>query len=222
MGHYKILMNSSEEEFDEISTLSEQLNQSMLQSNATITEVLMQNNFLQDFCQRLLTKYNRERQRTCQLESALNATNVALEHTKLLLSTAETKLAAFRVSPKDVPEAIQSLEACIMQKLTPEIATIMREKLGRVKDAVQKICSEKDYFKQEFEGMLESAMTTVRCRNCRKLFIPKNNSSSACVYHPGKLHYYSCFGCGDDAYFTCCNRCSVCSPGCRTGSHFGP
>ena len=70
MGHYKILMNSSEEEFDEISTLSEQLNQSMLQSNATITEVLMQNNFLQDFCQRLLTKYNRERQRTCQLEAA--------------------------------------------------------------------------------------------------------------------------------------------------------
>jgi len=215
-------MNSSDEELDEVSTLSEQLNQSMLHSSATIQEVLMQNNFLQDFSQRLLARYNKERQRCSQLESALNLAQVTLERTQVLLQTSEAKVAALRISTKEFTEAIEAIEVCILQRIEGQLATAAKEKLGKFSELGQKVAAEREYYKTQFEGMMESAMVTVRCRNCRKAFIPKTNSPSACTYHPGKLHYYSCFGCGDDAYYTCCNRCSACSPGCRTGSHFGP
>lgn len=215
-------MNSGEEDFDEVSTLSEQLNQSMLNSGATIQEVLTQNSFLQDFSQRLLARYNKERQRCSQLESALNLAQVTLERTQVLLQTSEAKAAALCVSTKELVEALEAVEACILPRLEGQLANTAKEKLGKLSELGRKVAAEREYYKTQFEAMMESAMTTVRCRNCRKAFIPKTNSPSSCIYHPGKLHYYSCFGCGDDAYYTCCNRCTACSPGCRTGSHFGP
>lgn len=215
-------MNSSEEEFDEVSTLSEQLNQSTLQASATIQEVLMHNTFLQDFSQRLLDKYNKERQRCTQLESLLNTTQVNLERTTLLLQMSEAKAAALLASPKEIIEVMNAFETCVLPRVEGQFVNVAKEKLGTLKELVQKQASECEHYKSQYEGMMESAMTSVRCRNCRKVFIPKTNSSVSCIYHPGKLHYYSCFGCGADAYYTCCNRCSACSSGCRTGSHFGP
>ncbi|CAG9329343.1 unnamed protein product [Blepharisma stoltei] len=58
-----------------------------------------------------------------------------------------------------------------------------------------------------------------RCKNCKKMFIAKQNRIGECFYHPGKLKYYSCKGCGEDAYYSCCSRCIKCSPGCRNGQH---
>ena len=123
-------MNSSDEELDEVSTLSEQLNQSMLHSSATIQEVLMQNNFLQDFSQRLLARYNKERQRCSQLESALNLAQVTLERTQVLLQTSEAKVAALRISTKEFTEAIEAIEVCILQRIEGQLATAAKEKFS--------------------------------------------------------------------------------------------
>ena len=57
------------------------------------------------------------------------------------------------------------------------------------------------------------------CMHCKRDFIPKQNKEGDCIYHSGKLKYYSCKGCGDDAYFNCCNKCMKCSEGCRRGKH---
>lgn len=59
----------------------------------------------------------------------------------------------------------------------------------------------------------------VRCLKCHLQFIPLTNNDQACHFHPGKLKYYSCKGCGEDQYFTCCNRCERCLPGCKVGRH---
>jgi hypothetical protein len=57
------------------------------------------------------------------------------------------------------------------------------------------------------------------CIHCQIHFIPKFNDDKSCLYHPGKLQYYSCRGCGDDEYYTCCNRCMKCSKGCKYSKH---
>ncbi|CAG9316275.1 unnamed protein product [Blepharisma stoltei] len=65
----------------------------------------------------------------------------------------------------------------------------------------------------------EEEKSNHRCKNCKKEFVPKQNRDGECFYHPGKMKYYSCKGCGEDAYYNCCNKCIKCSPGCRTGKH---
>jgi len=47
----------------------------------------------------------------------------------------------------------------------------------------------------------------------------KGNNDLSCFYHPGKVKYYSCRGCGGDEYFTCCLKCSNCSAGCKKAKH---
>jgi len=58
-----------------------------------------------------------------------------------------------------------------------------------------------------------------QCKNCHKNFIPAENSEHSCVYHTGKLKYYSCRGCGADAYYNCCMKCKECSKGCKQNRH---
>lgn len=57
------------------------------------------------------------------------------------------------------------------------------------------------------------------CIHCHLEFIPKFNDDKSCLYHPGKLQYYSCRGCGDDEYYTCCSNCVKCSKGCKYSKH---
>ena len=57
------------------------------------------------------------------------------------------------------------------------------------------------------------------CIHCHEKFIPKFNNHKSCLYHPGKIKYYSCNGCGGDEYYTCCKKCSKCSPGCTLDKH---
>lgn len=79
--------------------------------------------------------------------------------------------------------------------------------------------SEVEQLTTELEARKEQDSLEVRCLKCHQQFIPLTNSDQACHFHPGKLKYYSCKGCGDDQYFTCCNRCERCSPGCKVGRH---
>lgn len=57
------------------------------------------------------------------------------------------------------------------------------------------------------------------CLHCHNNFYLKGNEDLTCFYHPGKVKYYSCRGCGGDEYFTCCFKCSTCSRGCKKAKH---
>lgn len=71
----------------------------------------------------------------------------------------------------------------------------------------------------DLEKMNSGERICKMCLHCKREFIPKQNKEGDCVYHSGKLKYYSCKGCGDDAYYNCCNKCMKCSEGCRRGKH---
>ena len=57
------------------------------------------------------------------------------------------------------------------------------------------------------------------CLNCHEAYYPSFNTDKLCIYHPGKLQYYSCKNCGNDEYYTCCNKCSQCLKGCKRSNH---
>jgi hypothetical protein len=81
----------------------------------------------------------------------------------------------------------------------------------------------------------------VKCVNCFKMYRPDKNYSNSwrspskgvsndfnrnqfidhnsCIYHPGKIKYFSCKGCGRDPYYECCSKCDECSSGCRITHH---
>lgn len=212
---------------DEASTLSEQLNQSSQRTNSTMQEVIMQNCFLQDFGQRMLAKYTREKSRCAALEQELNLTQVELARHKALLQHAEDKLQAASPSISQSSSNLHSALEAIKSELSSNsaskdtICSTLFSHISKAESECEKLRLECEYYKKEFEQIVLEKTTSVQCRFCKKAFIPMTNSFGACVYHPGKLHYYSCLGCGCDAYHTCCNRCGNCSPGCRTGSHVG-
>lgn len=56
---------------------------------------------------------------------------------------------------------------------------------------------------------------------CKNKYREIDNEQGACVYHPGKLKYFSCKQCYADEYFTCCLLCRKCKKGCMVGKHIG-
>lgn len=59
----------------------------------------------------------------------------------------------------------------------------------------------------------------LKCVNCGKSYVLTHNLEENCVFHPGSLRYFSCRGCGADAYYNCCTKCINCSPGCKVTTH---
>lgn len=82
-----------------------------------------------------------------------------------------------------------------------------------------RLISENKALKLHFVEAVKKELAETKCKNCKKFFILKQNSESSCISHPGRVKYYSCKGCGADPYYTCCNLCSNCSPGCRRSHH---
>lgn len=58
-----------------------------------------------------------------------------------------------------------------------------------------------------------------KCHQCKQDFSDRDNTAVSCVYHPGRLRFYSCKTCGAAQYFDCCGNCSNCSEGCRRNYH---
>ncbi|CAK64350.1 unnamed protein product (macronuclear) [Paramecium tetraurelia] len=56
------------------------------------------------------------------------------------------------------------------------------------------------------------------CIRCSKI-LQEGQNEQTCIYHSGKLKYYSCRSCGADEYFTCCHQCRDCNSGCKIGLH---
>lgn len=59
----------------------------------------------------------------------------------------------------------------------------------------------------------------LKCINCKNNYNENNNKENSCLFHKGKLKFYSCRTCGKDDYYNCCNSCKKCSQGCISDYH---
>lgn len=74
--------------------------------------------------------------------------------------------------------------------------------------------------KEKLKNMLTQIIKTKQCKRCELPFNEiLNKQSPECRYHPGGKKYFSCKDCGQDEYFTCCGKCSICEPGCSATYH---
>lgn len=106
--------------------------------------------------------------------------------------------------------------------LKMEIDEILAEMKKELIDKVNKnksLVEKNNQLKDKYKEMDEVNMKKRFCIHCQIYFIPKFNNEKSCIYHPGRLQYYSCRGCGDDEYYTCCLRCLKCSKGCKYSKH---
>eukprot|EP00347_Sterkiella_histriomuscorum_P020117 403339040 len=69
------------------------------------------------------------------------------------------------------------------------------------------------------EDYEHSKVSQTKCQKCRQQFIPLHNTEESCSFHPGKMKFYSCRGCGANQYFSCCNKCALCCQGCKKQKH---
>jgi vacuolar-type H+-ATPase subunit I/STV1 len=81
------------------------------------------------------------------------------------------------------------------------------------------LTTQDDLLRKKINDKRNQLYSELKCVNCRERYVPARNSDKACAYHPGKLRYFSCRGCGADAYYDCCIRCKDCSKGCKVSHH---
>jgi len=100
------------------------------------------------------------------------------------------------------------------------------DKYDNLKKNYKSVSTESELLKQENELLSETLLeynsekrNLKICLNCKEQFSPLLNNENSCFYHPGKLKYYSCRGCGADDYFSCCLRCATCQKGCKNTKH---
>ncbi|CAK76313.1 unnamed protein product (macronuclear) [Paramecium tetraurelia] len=71
---------------------------------------------------------------------------------------------------------------------------------------------------EEDTKLLRQSGAFWNCVRCN-VTLKEGFNEETCIFHPGKLKYFSCRTCGGDEYFTCCNQCRDCNPGCKKGLH---
>ena len=91
--------------------------------------------------------------------------------------------------------------------------------IKQIKEENQKLKEQKKEIILKYSLIEKEKNKEKECIHCHEKFISKFNNHKSCLYHPGKIKYYSCNGCGGDEYYTCCKKCSKCSPGCTLDKH---
>jgi hypothetical protein len=108
------------------------------------------------------------------------------------------------------------------KKFSNEIKKIFDIKdlqIKQLKEENQKLKDQKKEIITKYSLIDKEKNKEKECIHCHEKFISKFNNHKSCLYHPGKIKYYSCNGCGGDEYYTCCKKCSKCSPGCTLDKH---
>ena len=105
-----------------------------------------------------------------------------------------------------------------INKLNKENKDLANEEYKKFSEEIKKIFDCKDsqiqQLKEENEKLKEQKKEIIS-----KYSLIEKEKNKSCLYHPGKIKYYSCNGCGGDEYYTCCKKCSKCSPGCTLDKH---
>lgn len=164
----------------------------------------------------------------------MNELQVELDHTKVELKIKETELERLRAFTDEQAEVgleehkaytakVEGLRASLC--LSPEGSEAV-ELMNQIIEEVRRLTSLNWSITSEFKNLRAEVLRKesqeaqpVKCLKCKLLYVPQMNSKEACIFHSGKLKFYSCKGCGADAYYTCCNMCETCCHGCKTGPH---
>mmetsp|Transcript_6528 Transcript_6528/g.11431 ORF Transcript_6528/g.11431 Transcript_6528/m.11431 type:complete len:235 (+) Transcript_6528:655-1359(+) len=173
-------------------------------------------------------KHNRE------MKVRMNDMQVELDHTRVQLHLKEVEVERLQTMTNRQMEAgfdeIRSSQSQI-EVLRPNLSasseglealSIMNRLLNEIHRLTSlnwTISAETQRLKEELLKRENAEAQPIKCFKCKLFYVPHMNSKESCVFHSGKLKYYSCKGCGADAYYTCCNMCERCSKGCRTGPH---
>ena len=108
------------------------------------------------------------------------------------------------------------------KKFSNEIKKIFDIKdlqIKQLKEENQKLKDQKKEIIIKYSLIDKEKNKEKECIHCHEKFIPKFNNHKSCLYHPGKIKYYSCNGCGGDEYYNCCKKCLKCSLGCTLDKH---
>ena len=108
------------------------------------------------------------------------------------------------------------------KKFSNEIKKIFDIKdlqIKQLKEENQKLKDQKKEIITKYSLIDKEKNKEKECIHCHEKFIPKFNNHKSCLYHPGKIKYYSCNGCGGDEYYNCCKKCLKCSLGCTLDKH---
>ena len=150
-------------------------------------------------------------EKTTVLESYQDKINL-IEAGLLKLNSFESNLEELK---ENVTLAVESKE----KERIKQSFDLVIEKIRKLEAENERMRRTNEELQIDLDRMNSGEKVCTMCLHCKREFIPKQNKEGDCIYHSGKLKYYSCKGCGDDAYYNCCNKCSKCSEGCRRGKH---
>ena len=156
--------------------------------NTSVDQCTQENDRLKNEINRLLSQLRLEEQQTYVIEQEINEIQrQTVTHESML----ERELFEIRLL-----EAIQSEGIEGQEDIDQQIERLRKEqkRLRELKD--------QDFTDVDLEPVQLPILKT--CQNCKYEFSLDKMSKNTCVFHPGKIKYFSCKGCGDDEYYTCC------------------
>jgi hypothetical protein len=180
------------------------------------------------------TRLMAEEAQTRELRLKLNEVQVELDRTRTRLQLKETELERLHTildrrvgtSAEEQEASMRQVEQLRQSLVESPVGSEALDLLSRLLEEERRLSSVNVSLSAECQGLREELRKItmkeeepVKCFKCKLQYVPYMNSKEACVFHSGKLKYYSCKGCGDDPYYTCCNQCDKCSRGCRSGLH---
>ena len=177
----------------------------------------------------LLNKFDKARDRNdnfraliSSAKSNFNELDDEIESKSNTLSNLEAKIdsEAFKID-KDInlSEITSKIVSNIDQEETQMHLQTLLDYLANLETTSIILQTREELLNKRIIEKQESLNSEIRCVNCRERYVPVNNCQTACVYHTGKLKYFSCRGCGRDAYYDCCMKCKECSRGCKVTHH---
>lgn len=193
-------------------------NANLAQLSFQVDELTRRNQKLEKTLISESSKYSRLEEDFDSLMLNLQASNTRLQDAQFKIRTLEASLSAIH-NRENSSIASKILEDLSSMPLSDSQLSSLKSSLTKLIHENATLYAENKSLKSLSEDKLQKDLLQLRCKHCRKLFLQPSNHSEACEYHSGKLKFYSCKGCGRDAYNTCCNRCNECSRGCKLGRH---
>jgi chromosome segregation ATPase len=178
----------------------------------------------------LKLKLERELQRNTGLRSSITETNQRLKQIE-----SDTQVKAARLAELESlihTESVRPVSSCNLNKSEFE-TKIESSSTFEIQAEIQGLIeyarclelssvilqTEQELISKKIMEKQFSLTVEVKCAKCKEMYVPIRNNNTACAYHNGTLKYFSCRGCGNEAYYDCCMRCKLCSKGCKVSQH---
>ncbi|OMJ79129.1 hypothetical protein SteCoe_20920 [Stentor coeruleus] len=157
------------------------------------------------------------KQTMCMIETEIENKSQSLSHLEIKIHAESSK--AFLSCNMNAPDLENALKDKNASAEALKQISDMLMYLSQLEAASIILQTQNELLNKKIRDKIDNMNTEVKCATCKDKYVPAKNHNNACTYHPGKLKYFSCRGCGADAYYDCCIRCKTCSKGCKTTHH---